>query len=410
MQRFVEAPEQTARQAGRGKAVSPGVDQFGPVLLVTPTYPPVLGGSEVEAQQIAAALRARGCRVDVLTMGGGPMPDLAEFLDPFGTTVYVSARRWSAKLRGYMFGLATGFHLLRYGRRYKCVYFLMTGFQLFIGLPVARALGLPILMKFSGPNTILPLSKSLVGRFELKMLSRWADKILLLNDAMKEEAQSVGLPANLFDWMPNPVDTERFCPAATEERESLRARFGMSQEHVVVLFVGRLAPEKELPTLLRAFKLVAEANPKARLVLIGNGPERSSSEDLVSELGIESHVSFAGIQPHAAISDWLRAADIFTLVSSLEGFSCSLVEAMSAGLPSVVSDIAANIQLIETGVQGYITRLRDIKDLAGGLIRLVDNPAEREQMGKSARSTVVQRYSIETVTGEYEALIRSLLR
>ncbi|MBV8829852.1 MAG: glycosyltransferase family 4 protein [Acidobacteriaceae bacterium] len=384
--------------------------EIGPVLLITPTYPPVVGGSEVEAQQIAAALGARRYRVEVLTMGGGPMPPVPTFLDPNGTRVYVSARQWPEKLRGYLYGLATGVHLLRHPRRYKCVYFLMTGFQLLIALPVARLLRLPIVMKFSGPNTILPLSKSALGRCELKMLAAWACRILVLNDAMKQEARSVGLPEHLLDWMPNPVDTDRFRPAEPEQRRVLRARFGIAPEQVVILFVGRLAPEKELPVLLSAFHIVANSNPHARLVLIGNGPERSPTEELVRSLNLEPRVTFAGMQPHSSVSDWLRAADVFTLVSSLEGFSCSLVEAMSTGLPSVVSDISANLQLIEAGSEGFITRLRDVGDLATALLRLVNNAAEREQMGHSARQKVLTRYSIATVTDQYESLIRSLVR
>ena len=143
-------------------------------------------------------------------------------------------------------------------------------------------------------------------------------------------------------------------------------------------------------------------------MLIGNGPERQRTEDLVKELRLEDHVTFAGMQPHSAIPLWLRAADVFALVSSLEGFSCSLVEAMAAGVPSVVSDIPANTQLIESGEEGLLTRLRDPGDLANAILLLVNSRSERQRMGHLARAKVLERYSIETVTTQYEGLFRSI--
>ncbi len=381
---------------------------MGSILLVTPSYPPVVGGSEIEAQQISAALSERGCLVEVLTMGGDPMPDGREFRDPFGTRVLLAGGKLSPRLRGYAFGFKTALQLLLNPRKYCCVYFLMTGFQLLLGLPVARLLRIPIVMKFSGPNTIAPLSRKWIGKMEIWMLRRWSAKILILNDAMQVEAESVGLPSGLLAWMPNPVDTDRFKPVGENERRSLRAGFKLREDEVVVLFVGRLAPEKELSVLIKAFHVVVQGGQATRLVLIGNGPERERVEDLVRVLGLESYVTFAGMQPHSAIPLWLRAADLFTLVSSLEGFSCSLVEAMSAGLPSVVSDIPANVQLIESGREGLLTRLRDSSDLASGFLQLINDRSERQRMGKIARAKVLERYSIGTVTTQYEELFRSI--
>lgn len=400
--------EEKAAEFSEGGAPLSGQGAACPILLVSPSYPPVVGGSEIEAQQIAAALAQRGCAVDVFTMGGGPMPAVTEFHDPFGTRVFLAGGKLPARLRGYVFGLKTTLHLLFNPRKYRRIYFLMTGFQLLLGLPIARILRIPILMKFSGPNTILPLSKTSIGRLEIEMLRRWSAKILILNDAMQEEAETVGLPARLLAWMPNPVDTERFCPAGENERIILRSQLGLSETEIVLLFVGRLAPEKELPVLIGAFHLVIQSSPATRLVLIGNGPERQMAEDLVAELGLQPHVTFAGVQPHSAIPLWLKAADVFTLVSSLEGFSCSLVEAMSAGLPSVVSDIPANAQLIESGEEGMLTKLRDSRDLANGFLHLIESRSERERMGKAARAKVLERYSISTVTTQYEDLFRSM--
>jgi hypothetical protein len=144
------------------------------LVLVTTTYEPVVGGSEVEALRICAGLRARGWEVAVLCRAAAGMPEKEEWLDSRGTPVRQFGRRWPERWRGYVHAAGVAWYLWRRRRHYGAVYFLMTGLQLATGLPAARAAGRPILMKFSGSNTIQPLTASRLGRWELSMLRRWA--------------------------------------------------------------------------------------------------------------------------------------------------------------------------------------------------------------------------------------------
>lgn len=380
------------------------------VIVVAHSYPPVMGGSEIEAQRVCAALIRRGHRVTVLCAGGPPMPDTAEWVDPAGVPVRIFARHSSGRLRDYAFAFSVAWTLFRERRDYQLAYFLMQGLHLATGLPVARWLGKAIVMKVSGSSIVTIMRRSWIGRLELRWLSKWAFRVMILNEGMAEEARAAGLEPRRLLWMPNPVDTDAFAPCGGGRKQEMRARLGIPAQAAVVVFTGRLAPEKELFSLLGAFQAVVRRMPDALLILLGDGPSRASLEERAGQLGLSASVRFAGNQPASGIPNWLQAGDLFTLVSSNEGFPCSLVEAMSAGLASVVSDIPANAQLIDSDVHGLRVPVGDEAGIAEAISRLLGDPESRARMGAAARRRVAENYSTDKVVDRYEALFEEALR
>src|ERR1035437_4412677 len=140
----------------------PGDDRRFSVLVVSHSYPPVLGGSEIEAQRVCSALLRRGHKVTVLCAGGPPMPDVSFWIDPAGIPVRIFGRH--RLTRDYAFARGVARTLLRERRRYQIVYFLMQGLHLAAGLPVARLLGKPIVMKVSGSGIITTMRGPPPGR------------------------------------------------------------------------------------------------------------------------------------------------------------------------------------------------------------------------------------------------------
>jgi glycosyltransferase involved in cell wall biosynthesis len=380
------------------------------LILVSHSYPPVLGGSEIEAQRVCAALIRRGHRVTVLCVGGAPMPDVADWLDPAGVPVRIFARRTRGRLQHYAFALAVAWTLLKERRNYQLVYFLMQGVHLATGLPVARWLGKAIVMKVSGSSIVTLMRRSWLGRLELRWLQAWAYRVMVLNEGMAEEARAAGFEPRRLLWMPNPVDTDVFAPCDSGRREEIRARLDIPAEAAVVIFTGRLAPEKELSSLIGAFREVVRRIPRAILILLGDGPSRGSLEGRAGQLGLSASVRFVGNQPAAGVPGWLQAGDLFALVSSNEGFPCSLVEAMSVGIASVVSDIPANTQLIDSGVHGLRVPVGDEACIAEAIVELLGDPESRARMGTAARRRVLENYSTDKVVGRYEALFEEALR
>ena len=340
------------------------------LILVSHSYPPVLGGSEIEAQRVCAALIRRGHRVTVLCAGGPPMPDVADWLDPAGVPVRIFARRSSGRIRDYAFALGVAWTL------------------------------------FKERRNATSMRASWLGRLELRWLDKWARRVMILNPGIAAEAVAAGLDPQRLLWMPNPIDTDEFVPHGPGARQDLRDRFRIPAGAGAVIYVGRLAPEKELSSLIGAFAAVVRRMPEALLILIGDGPCRQELETRAAQLGLAAHVRFEGRQPAASICHWLQASDLFALVSSNEGFPCSLSEAMAAGLPSVVSDIPGSAQLIDSGVHGLVVPVGDEARIAEAIAGLLADPESRARMAEAARRRIVENYSTAKVLDRYERLFQ----
>jgi glycosyltransferase involved in cell wall biosynthesis len=325
----------------------------------------------------------------------------------------VPVRQYGDGTRGrsgaYVYAAGVLAWLWKHRRQYDLVYFLMPGIQIAAGVPLSAALHKPVLMKFSGSNEVNKLTHSFLGRLQLAVLRRWAGRILLLNPGMFEEAAAAGLPSAKLSWMPNPVDMKEFEPASRELQQSRRRELGLDPGALIVVFVGRLAPEKELPSLLDAFAKARRQVPEAQLVLVGEGPERARLAQLARTLDIPPEkIRFVGQVIPQAVRNWLQAADVFALVSRLEGFPVSLLEAMATGLPSVVSSIPANLQLIRDGENGLAASVANADELSFALERLLGDSELRARLRAAARASIQDRYSTEAVVDRYEELFSEL--
>jgi glycosyltransferase involved in cell wall biosynthesis len=248
------------------------------------------------------------------------------------------------------------------------------------------------------------MRSSFLGRLELAFLRRWAKRILILNPGMVEEALEVGFDKPRIGWMPNPVDTDLFRPCSPDQRAEIRQMLNIGQDTPVAVFVGRLDPQKELPWLIGAFSRVVREIPGAVLALVGDGSLRAELGQMVSRLGLENNLIFTGRLNSEGVLNWLQAGDVFTLISAIEGLPCSLIEAMSTGLPPVVSDIPAHTQLVDTGVNGIVTVLGDEASIAEGLVRLLKDPDARNRMGRECRRRIEEQFSTTKVVDCYETL------
>ena len=376
------------------------------VLLIIDTYPPVIGGSEVEAQRVSAALIRRGHTVQVLCAGGPPMPPLRDWIDPAGVPVSILTRRSRGRLKDMTFAARVAWTIWRGRRHYDIVYFLMQGLHVAAGLPLAHFLQMPTVMKIAGSTVVQLMRQSRAGRWELDWLQRWKIPLMVLNQGMIDEAVADGFSHKQLVWMPNPVDTDAFRPPQDErEVKGWRSRHGVPPDAFVVVYVGRLSQEKGLPPLLKGFAEGAQNIPGAFLLLVGDGALRPELETLARDLKLgPDKILFAGRAPIDEVPFWLQASDVYALTSPNEGFSCALLEAMSAGLPSVVSAIPANLQLIEDGVHGLAVPWDGEQAIAEALVRLFGNPQARSRMGAAARQRVVETYSTDRVVQRYEHL------
>jgi len=380
------------------------------VLLISDSYPPVLGGSEIEAQRVSAAMIRRGHQVQVLCAGGPPMPDVRDWVDPMGVPVSILTRRSRGVQKDRIFACEIAWALWSRRNSYDVVYFLMQGLHLAAGLPVARFLGKPMTVKIAGSNVIPQMRRHRAGRWELDWMQKWQVPVMILNDGMVEEGLADGFRREQLVWMPNPVDIDEFRPAHAGEAASWRKSHGIPVEKPVAIYVGRMSREKGLRELLRGFAQAVRVAPEALLLMVGDGAMRPELEALAQELGLSpEQIRFVGRVDAKEIPFWLRASDVFALTSPSEGFACALLEGMSVGLSSVVSAIPANLQLVDEGVHGLTAAFDDEQTIGSAFVQLFRDPQLRERMGSAARQRVVENYSTDRVVERYEALFARMM-
>lgn len=205
--------------------------------------------------------------------------------------------------------------------------------------------------------------------------------------------------------LPNGIDQERFRPDRAA-RARIRAELSCPDDRFVWLSITRFAPPKDPLTLVRAFAVLPE---HCVLWLVGQGSERHESEALVAELGINDRVQFLSVRTD--IPDLLSAADAFVLSSLSEAMPITLLEAASAGLPCVSSDVGAVRDLVLDGLTGLVVPPADVGALSRALSRITELPqAERTAMGLSGRRQVGQRYGLQAIVDRWEVLYYEQLR
>ena len=226
--------------------------------------------------------------------------------------------------------------------------------------------------------------KTALDRLALKVVNRLADVWQCNSRTALESLTAEGVPAGRIDILPNALDLERFSVPAPEERLGARQALALSPTAPVFVSVATLFPVKDPQTLIEAAALVRPALSDALFLLVGEGPLRSVLSKRIEELGLAGTVRLVGAQ--ADVRPFLAAADIGLLTSRSEGSSNSLLEYMAMGLPSVVSDLPANRELVE----GEFFQAGNAHDFAEKILGLWRNPDMRARMQAEYRSRAME--------------------
>jgi glycosyltransferase involved in cell wall biosynthesis len=198
------------------------------------------------------------------------------------------------------------------------------------------------------------------------------------------------LPESQLRYIPNGIDLTRFAPAAGRKAGG----------EVVIGTVAALRAEKNLVRLLRAFRLLPES-AGARLVVVGDGPDKGPLEALAAELGLGDRVRFAG--HFADPSQLYQEFDLFALSSDTEQMPLSVLEAMAAGLPVVATDVGDVRAMLAPENASFVVPKSD-EDLAAGLRRMVEDAPLRAQLGAANRARAEQEFDERAMVGAYRAL------
>lgn len=205
--------------------------------------------------------------------------------------------------------------------------------------------------------------------------------------------------------IPNMVDVERFAPGGDPD---LRLRYAHPEERLLV-HVSNFRPVKRVEDVIRTFAAMDPAIT-ARLLMIGDGPERPRAVEAAHELGVAGRVAFLGSFPR--VEDLLAVADLFLLPSSQEAFGLAALEAMASGVPVVASRAGGLPEVVEDGVSGLLCEVGDVEGMAAAADRLLSDAAMHERFAAAARARAVDVFAPDRVlpayAGAYEEAVASI--
>jgi glycosyltransferase involved in cell wall biosynthesis len=172
-------------------------------------------------------------------------------------------------------------------------------------------------------------------------------------------------------------------------RDEARAKLLLSGE--IIVSIGRLVPWKGFETLIELFPDIVKRNPKAKLYIIGGGPERKNLESRIKNQESKNSIFLTGNISHEEAVSYLIAADVFVLNTGYEGLSHTILEAMSVGVPIITTRVGGNLELIEDGISGRLVEYQDKKAITEAIVEVFTNvDMARQRFGKSAREKAAE--------------------
>lgn len=276
-----------------------------------------------------------------------------------------------------------------------------------IALPLAERLGIPLVTTLHGYDVsrrLLPmllsgrLSWTRYALLRRRLFDRGA-LFLAVSDAVRERAIALGFPAGRTVTLHNGVDVDYFTPADEAPEPGL------------ILHVGRLVEKKGTGLLLEALSNV----PEARLVVVGDGPEKRPLEDRARGLGVRERVQFLGQLPQDEVRRWMRRAFLLAAPSitardgDSEGLPTVVCEAAATGLPVIASAHSGLREAVVDGETGFLIPEGDGPALASRLADLLGHPARRRRLASGARRFAEERFSRSAQLARLEAHYDALL-
>lgn len=263
------------------------------------------------------------------------------------------------------------------------------------GVALARRLGLPVVETYHTffeeyfyhyipflPKSLLRLAARRLSRHQCNRL----DALVVPSRAMQEALGAYGVDVPMA-VIPTGIDLEKF---AGGDGAAFRASHGIAPERPLLLFVGRVAFEKNIGFLLEAMAGIKAALPQALLVIAGEGPALPSLRRRAAALGLEDNVLFIGyLRNGADLRACYRAADVFVFASRTETQGLVLLEAMALGVPVVALAAMGTHDILDAG-KGALTPRDDPADFAAQALRLLGDAGLRERLGAQGREYVRQ--------------------
>lgn len=261
---------------------------------------------------------------------------------------------------------------------------------------------LPIVTTLHGTDiTLVGIHPSFqpITRFSI----RHSHGITAVSDYLADQThEDFDVPRERIEVIPNFIDPERYYPGREPCHRGTLAPGGEK----IVMHVSNFRAVKRIPDVMMTFARIRDRMP-ARLVLVGDGPERPRAREIAERLEMSDDVVALG--KHAAIEELLPCADLFLLPSESESFGLAALEAMACGVPVVTSDAGGLPEVVVHGETGYRLPVGDFEGMADAGVEILADDARHRRYAAAARAHAVERYAVDRVVPLYEAHYRRIL-
>ncbi len=235
-----------------------------------------------------------------------------------------------------------------------------------------------------------------------------AARIIVTSNSMKGEiCNHFKMPGKDVDVIPNAIDVEKYNVGA--DRWAVRRRFGVGDHEKMVLFVGRLVPQKGVEYLIRAVPRIGWRFPDAKFVIVGEGWMRGHLEWLADRSGQHWRINFTGFISDDDLVALTKSADVMVVPSVYEPFGIVALEGMAAGVPVVVSQVGGLAEVVEHDKTGVYVYPRSVDSIAWGVERVLSDSGYRDWLVKNAYTTVQSRFSWQAVAKQTVEVYKRVL-
>ena len=228
-----------------------------------------------------------------------------------------------------------------------------------------------------------------------------SDSVTAVSQYLKNQTLYRFATSNPIIVIPNFVDPQRFTPEKRQRRDCFS-----NDNEKVLMHISNFRPVKRIHDIVAVFEGVA-ARIAARLVLVGDGPEKERARTLVDQKGLSGKVHFIGRQND--VSTLLPCADLYLLLSEHESFGLTALEAMSCQVPVIGTSGSGMDSFLGDGAAGMLFRVGNIASMVEGCIRILENPDLARRMGEAGRKRAIEQYHQDIIVGRYEQLYREVL-
>ena len=260
-----------------------------------------------------------------------------------------------------------------------------------------------------GSGTLLVSTRRVDFPLRDGWFTRWKyrrmDAVAVISGKVGDVIRKAGLPEERIRLIPSGTDPSESPDAS--QREELRSCRGLSAAGKIVVNAAALVPHKDQATLLRAARLVCDALPSVRFLILGEGPLMTSLKSLAADLGLKDHVFFLGHR--SDVGEYIALADVFVMSSSEEGLGTVLLDAMNAGVPTAATSAGGIPDLY--GEEGFscLSPPGSPGDLANSIMRVLEDESEARLRVEHGRRRAAL-FTVSGMTARYERLYGSLSR